>query len=181
MYITLLFYNILAIISSIIMIYAKSPVRSVLSLILTFTFVTIVFLHLNVQFASLVLLLVYLGAVIVMFLILVMFINIRVYKTSYLELFNFNIFTVLLIIFSIIFYVLINVHLGLSSYYIKWFNLFDNIGILSTLCFHVFNLLNIEVFLVVFLLLISMIASMSIVFIEVQNLWKNDSKKVTKN
>lgn len=74
---TILFYLIasVAIISAISVIMQKNPVYSVISLIVTLVSVAIVFLLLNAQFLAAVQVIVYAGAIMVLFLFVVMLLN----------------------------------------------------------------------------------------------------------
>ncbi len=65
-----------AVVSALFVITARNPVRSVLSLVVTFFAMAGVWMILNAEFLSLILLLVYVGAVMTLFLFVVMMLNI---------------------------------------------------------------------------------------------------------
>lgn len=72
------FFSALAIISAIMVISSKNPVHSVLFLILVFVNSTGLFLLLQVEFIAMIILMVYVGAVAVLFLFVVMMLNVKV-------------------------------------------------------------------------------------------------------
>jgi NADH-quinone oxidoreductase subunit J len=75
----ILFYifSTIAILSAVMVITSKHPVRAVLSLVLTFFAMACVWLILQVEFLALVLIVVYVGAVMVLFLFVVMMLDIQ--------------------------------------------------------------------------------------------------------
>src|SRR6476661_9668017 len=75
-----LFYLIafLSIFFSLLVIFAKNPVHSVLYLILTFFTFTINYVLLNAQFLAIVNFIVYMGAIMVLFLFVLMLLNLNV-------------------------------------------------------------------------------------------------------
>lgn len=70
------FFATVAICSAVSVITAKNPVRSVLSLVVTFFAMAAIWMILHAEFLSLILLLVYVGAVMTLFLFVVMMLNI---------------------------------------------------------------------------------------------------------
>src|SRR6186713_421469 len=78
--ITLIIFWVLsfvAIISALFVVFAKSPVHSVLSLIITFFAIAGHFLLLNAQFLAAVHIIVYAGAIMVLFLYVIMMLNLN--------------------------------------------------------------------------------------------------------
>lgn len=69
-------FSVIAVGSGIIVITARNPVRSVLSLVVTFFALACLWMMLQAEFLSLILLLVYVGAVMTLFLFVVMMLNI---------------------------------------------------------------------------------------------------------
>ncbi len=65
-----------AVCSAIVVITARNPVRSVLSLVVTFVAMSVIWMMLRAEFLSLILVLVYVGAVMTLFLFVVMMLNI---------------------------------------------------------------------------------------------------------
>ncbi len=70
------FFSAIAVVSAIAVISTRNPVRSVLSLVITFFAMSAIWMMLRAEFLSLILLLVYVGAVMTLFLFVVMMINI---------------------------------------------------------------------------------------------------------
>ena len=79
---TFLFYivSIIIIISSLLVIISKNPIHSVLFLILVFFNTSILFLFSNAEFLAMVILIVYIGAVAVLFLFVIMMLDINITK-----------------------------------------------------------------------------------------------------
>jgi NADH-quinone oxidoreductase subunit J len=71
------FLSFVAIISALIVVFAKSPVHSVLSLIITFFAIAGHYLLLNAQFLAAVHIIVYAGAIMVLFLYVIMMLNLN--------------------------------------------------------------------------------------------------------
>nr|YP_007890506.1 NADH dehydrogenase subunit 6 [Andalucia godoyi]AGH24000.1 NADH dehydrogenase subunit 6 [Andalucia godoyi] len=76
------FFSCLSIFSAIMVIGSRNPVHSVLFLILVFCNATGLFLLFNVEFIAMIFLMVYVGAVAVLFLFVVMMLNINVVELS---------------------------------------------------------------------------------------------------
>ena len=72
--------SIIIIIASLLVILSKNPIHSVLFLILVFFNSSIIFLFSNAEFIAMVILIVYIGAVAVLFLFVVMMLDINVAK-----------------------------------------------------------------------------------------------------
>ncbi len=70
------FFAAIALISAVMVILARNPVRSVLSLIVTFLSTAVIWLLLGAEFLAVTLVLVYVGAVMVLFLFVVMILDI---------------------------------------------------------------------------------------------------------
>lgn len=79
MVVTLFFYvfAVIAIASALLVITARNPVKSVLSLVVTFIAIAGTWMLLNAEFLSLVLVVVYVGAVMVLFLFVVMMLDVE--------------------------------------------------------------------------------------------------------
>jgi NADH-quinone oxidoreductase subunit J len=71
------FLAFLALLSALMVVFAKNPIHSVLYLILTFFCLTGHYILLNAQFLAVVNIIVYAGAIMVLFLFVVMFLNLR--------------------------------------------------------------------------------------------------------
>lgn len=70
-------FAVLTIIGALSVITARNPVRAVLSLVFTFICAAVLWLILNVEFLALALIVIYVGAVMVLFLFVVMMLNIQ--------------------------------------------------------------------------------------------------------
>ena len=76
------FFSIIAILSSLIVISAKNPVHSILFLILCFINTAALFILLGAEFLAMILIVVYVGAVAVLFLFVVMMLDINFVRIS---------------------------------------------------------------------------------------------------
>ncbi len=86
------FFSFIVILSSIFVVFVSNPVHSVLFLIFTFVNSAIIFLILNAEFLAMTLLIVYVGAVAVLFLFVVMMLDISesLMKEGFLRYFPFG-------------------------------------------------------------------------------------------
>ena len=89
----------LILISSLLVITSRNTVQSVLYLILVFLLCSLLFIYLGADFIGLIIIIVYIGAIAVLFLLVVMMLNIRLLENS----FNFTIYIPILIFLSLIF------------------------------------------------------------------------------
>jgi NADH-quinone oxidoreductase subunit J len=89
----------MAVCSAIAVITTRDPVRSVLSLVLTFFSMAAIWMTLRAEFLALILLLVYVGAVMTLFLFVIMMLNIDIEKKrgGFVRYFPFGIIVVLLL------------------------------------------------------------------------------------
>jgi NADH-quinone oxidoreductase subunit J len=71
------FLAFLSLMSALLVVFSKNPVHSVLYLILTFFTITGQYILLNAQFLAVVNIIVYAGAIMVLFLFVIMFLNVR--------------------------------------------------------------------------------------------------------
>jgi len=70
-------FGLITIISAVMVVLSKNPVRAVLSLVVTFVSAACIWMLLEVEFLSLALIVIYVGAVMVLFLFVVMMLNIE--------------------------------------------------------------------------------------------------------
>lgn len=96
-------FLILILVAALGVILSRNIVQSVLYLILVFFLCSILFIYLGADFIGLILLIVYIGAIAVLFLFVVMMLNIRILEISS----TFSIYLPLAIILSFIFFCLI--------------------------------------------------------------------------
>jgi NADH-quinone oxidoreductase subunit J len=73
--------------SSSLILIVSNPVQSLLSLVLTFALSSIIFMHLGTEFMSLLIFMVYIGAIAVLFLFVIMMLNIKIVelRSTYLK------------------------------------------------------------------------------------------------
>lgn len=90
----------LILVSGLLVITSKNTVQSVLYLILVFLLCSLLFIYLGADFIGLIILIVYIGAIAVLFLFVVMMLNIRLLENS----FNFSIYIPIVMFLSLIFF-----------------------------------------------------------------------------
>jgi len=76
------FLTFLLLFSSVFVLISENPVHSVLFLILTFCNAAAILLLLNVEFLGLIFIIVYVGAIAVLFLFVVMMLNVKIYSSK---------------------------------------------------------------------------------------------------
>ena len=86
---------------------SKQPIQSLLSLILSFGMTSIIFMVLGAEFLSLLIFIVYIGAIAVMFLFVIMMLNVKVVelRSFYLKYIPVGIFIILFFFFEIYIYI----------------------------------------------------------------------------
>jgi len=168
----------LIIISSLLVITSKNTVQSVLYLILVFLLCSLLFIYLGADFIGLIILIVYIGAISILFLFVVMMLNIRLLENTL----NFSIYIPIIIFLSLIFifqiiYFFFNIfnmtEIENVIHYSNW-NFTNNIQI-SSIGELLFNKLYILFIGAAFLLFIAMVGAI------VLTMDDNDSLKVKKN
>lgn len=75
-------FSVFALISSIMVISAKNPIHSVFYLVLVFLNTAILFLQLGLEFFAIIFIIVYVGAIAILFLFVVMMLNIRLIEIN---------------------------------------------------------------------------------------------------
>ncbi len=128
-------FLILVLLSALGVILSRNIVQSVLFLILVFFLCSILFIYLGADFIGLIILIVYIGAIAVLFLFVVMMLNIRVLELSstfsvYLPLALFLSFIFFLLMFILYFNSLDIIELNTILTYTSWPN-FNNIKIVA--------------------------------------------------
>ena len=159
----LIIFLIFIILSSLCVILSKNVVQSVLYLILVFFLCSVLFIYLGVDFIGLIILIVYIGAISVLFLFVVMMLNIRI-----LEIYStFTIYLPLAFVLSLIFVIqVLFVYFNTFNFiefinlleYTNWI-LFINIKIIliGTLLFNIYYILFIAATLLLFIAMIGVI------------------------
>jgi len=152
----------LILIAGLLVITSKNTVQSVLYLILVFLLCSLLFIYLGADFIGLIILIVYIGAIAVLFLFVVMMLNIRLLVNS----FNFSIYVPIIIFLSLIFlfqilYFFFNmfniIEIESLIYYLNW-NFSNNIQI-SSIGVLLFNKLYILFISAAILLFIAMVGA----------------------
>lgn len=110
-------FLILILISALGVILSKNIVQSVLYLILVFFLCSLLFIYLGADFIGLIILIVYIGAIAVLFLFVVMMLNVRILELSS----TFSIYLPLALFLSCIFFCLIFI-LYFNSFNVVEFN-----------------------------------------------------------
>jgi NADH-quinone oxidoreductase subunit J len=93
------FLYFLILITGLLVITSKNTVQSVLYLILVFLLCSLLFIYLGADFIGLIILIVYIGAIAVLFLFVVMMLNVRLLENT----FFFSIYVPIIIFLSLIF------------------------------------------------------------------------------
>lgn len=133
------FFSSVAIISAIMVISAKNPIHSILSLILVFCNAAGLFILLEVEFLAMIFLVVYVGAIAILFLFVVMMLNIKLIELNENLLRYLPIGSLVAIIF------LLEIFLILDSDIVPLFNLTNNKSLqLITWSMQLESLTNIE-------------------------------------
>jgi len=134
LYILLLVFSFLAVISAFCVIMSKNPVHSVFFLVLVFFSATALLILLQVDYLAMVLLIVYVGAIAVLFLFVIMLLNLKVIELQenfyrYLPLSGF-----LALIFLVEVFLLLQREFNGFSFwlagpdYFSWINIFVDFG-----------------------------------------------------
>jgi len=173
------------IINAVMIIIAKNPVHSILFLVMVFVSTTGVLLFLGVEFIAMFFLIVYVGAITVLFLFVVMMLNIKIIELnekliSYLPV---GIFIGLIFLFEILF--LININFSpiqydstyiltdiYSNYYLTYLNYFDIIYLTNTQQIS-FLLYTKYVYLVILCGLILLVAMIGAIVLTLNQSYKN--------
>ena len=141
---------------------AKQPIQSLLSLILSFGMSSIIFMILGAEFLSLLIFIVYIGAIAVMFLFVIMMLNVKVVelRSFYLKYLPVGIFIILFFFFELFIYIYYDFFYFFSDFfYINWINFIDfkgNIYLLGSIIYSNYFVLFLFLALILF---ISMLGS----------------------
>ena len=141
---------------------AKQPIQSLLSLILSFGMSSIIFMILGAEFLSLLIFIVYIGAIAVMFLFVIMMLNVKVVelRSFYLKYLPVGIFIILFFFFELYIYIYYEFFYFFNDfYYVNWINFIDfkgNIYLLGSIIYSNYFILFLFLALILF---ISMLGS----------------------
>lgn len=180
---------LLILVAGLLVITSRNTVQSVLYLILVFLLCSLLFIYLGADFIGLIILIVYIGAIAVLFLFVVMMLNIRLLENT----FNFTIyvpiivFLSLIFIFQIIFFffnIFNIIEMENLVYYLNW-NFSNNIQ-MSSIGQLLFNKLYILFISAAILLLIAMIGAIILTMDEdlkkdIDIIKKNEQRFISSN
>lgn len=171
-----LLFSFLLILSAIFVIISKNPIHSVLFLVLSFFNVAALLILLKVEFISIIFIIVYVGAIAVLFLFCVMMLNVKLVEISeialrYLPLSGFLSLIFLLEIFYILFnffnlgFINLNLNILINNNFMDWIELlnnnFTNIKVIGQLIYTYYFMIFIIASLI---LLVAMICSIVLTF-----------------
>lgn len=161
-----LIISFLIVISSFLVITVKNPVHSVLFLVLVFIEVAFFLLTLEIEFLPLIFIVIYVGAIAILFLFVVMMIDVKILKlpTNYLQYFSIGGIIGLSFLFILIFYIQKSIFLSqlsneliFSTNYKNWILNFDNLNDLKCIGQFLYTDYFVHFLMSGFLLLIGMI------------------------
>lgn len=115
-----LFYLLIFLIilqSSILSILSKNPVYSVLFLILVYLSISLIFFLMEIEFLAIILLIIYVGAISVLFLFIIMMIDIKFSFDSFLFFDHFLFFIFLIVFFLLEIFLIIKISFFFDSFY----------------------------------------------------------------
>lgn len=172
------FFTFFAILSGILVISSRNPIHSIMFFILVICNVTGYLFILHVEFIALIFLVVYIGAISILFLFVVMMLNIRILELSnkLLNYFSINSFILFLLLIEIIFFIFnFSFSGGFLEYNINnidWIIMYNSIPNIMALA-QILYLYYFDLFLIAgFILLVAMIASIVLTLeykIEIRN------------
>jgi len=155
-------FSLISTLAALQVILSKNPVKSVLSLVLCFFSTAILWMLCESEFLSIVLILVYVGAVMVLFLFVVMMLDIKItnLKESFIKYLPLGVFIAILLVLGIVYSITYNTIISCKTFSAYPEN-YNNVKILGELLFteylYPFELSGI-------ILLVAMIAAISLTF-----------------
>lgn len=149
--------------SALLVLLSKNPIQSLLSLIFTFALSSVLFFVLGVEFVSLLIFVVYIGAIAVLFLFVIMMLNIKIVelRTLYLRYLPVGIFLVLFFLFELYFFLCVEFFsYNFEFLFINWVNFIDfkgNIYLISSIIYSYYCILFILLGLILFIAMLGSI------------------------
>lgn len=180
--------SILYLFCSVMVVFSRNPVHSVLYLILIFIVTVCFFFLLGVEYLSFVFLIIYIGAIAVLFLFVVMMLNIKTieYNESFLKYLPVSglLLLVLFVEFGYIFdfKLLMNMNIDYTTNYemATWIDYYDTINPLLIIAFVLYTYYSHLLILCGLLLLLAMVGSIMLTLTNINRAYKDDVyKKVT--
>ena len=156
---------LLTALSSFFVISVSNPVLSLLWLILSFGFSSILFMIFGVEFLSLLIFMVYIGAIAVLFLFVIMMLNIKIVEISstYLRYLPVSFFIIVFFLFELAISMYLKFYVIFSDNYIDWIFFFDYNGNLSLFGLFFYTFFNYFLIVIAFILFVSMLGSIVLV------------------
>ena len=151
--------------SSFFVISVSNPVLSLLWLILSFGFSSIIFMIFGIEFLSLLIFMVYIGAIAVLFLFVIMMLNIKIVEISstYLRYLPVSFFIIVFFLFELALSMHLKFNNNFFNEYIDWIFFFDYLGNLILFGLFFYTFFNYFLILIAFILFISMLGSIVLV------------------
>ena len=117
MIVNILFYIVSGILltASLVVILSKNPVHSVLSLVVVFFNAAIIFIFLKAEYLAFVLIIVYVGAIVILFLFVVMMLDIKKEVSSKFKLTNIIFASLVLFLMMVEFYFILRINYSIYS------------------------------------------------------------------
>lgn len=183
-----------SIICSLCIIYVKNPIHSILFLILTFCNISFIMILLNAEFIAIIFLIVYVGAISVLFSFVIMMLNIKIIELKesfwrYLPI----AFIISLLFLIQSFYIVYNSNnffffkdIIIFNYNYNWFNYFDTLTNIEILGLYLYTYGIFLFFIIGFILLVSIIGSIVLTLnqninIKKQKIYKQVSKNIERS
>jgi NADH-quinone oxidoreductase subunit J len=170
------FFNFLLLLSSIFVFISKNPVHSVLFLILTFCNAAGILFLFNAEFLGLVFIIVYVGAIAVLFLFVVMMLNVKIYSSDefyYLPFILLGGFVLIVQVFLVLEKTFSNSTFWVSSLNFTFDNYLDNLTSIDVLGQSLYNYYLLGFLLAGLVLLVAMIGAITLT-LNFQNQRKNE-------
>lgn len=159
-----MFFKLLATFSAILVVFARNPVHAVLALVLVFANSANLLILLGADFLALTFLVVYIGAIAVLFLFVVMMLNIKIAETSKSQFLflPFNLIISILFLIQVTFIVFYTFHTDTTITYNNFFeliNYIDNFSNIYSIGQTLFLFYFFPFIIIAFILLISLVGS----------------------
>jgi len=159
---------LLAALSSFFVITVSNPILSLLWLIVSFGFSSILFMIFGIEFLSLLIFMVYIGAIAVLFLFVIMMLNIKVVEISntYFRYLPVSFFIIIFFLFELIISIYLKFGITYSNmydYYIDWIFFVDYIGNISLFGFFFYTFFNYFLLIIGLILFVSMLGAIILV------------------
>lgn len=150
---------VLTVFYSLCIIFSKNPIHSVLYLILVFLDIALLYIKYNVEFLGIFLIIIYVGAVAILFLFVIMMLKLKQLQDK-----NSQIPYIIMISFLVQLSFFLPFSIDTSNYIINWYNIYENFTNTYTLGLVLYTYYFPLILLVGFILLVSLIGAISLTF-----------------